>query len=421
MATISVPGESLGRYRQCKSANTSNSWVSDIVILAWLRKQVSESFILHPYFIVPYSSNGKRNQQDGLTRHLLPSIIHIIAAVSINQLEAIFDELLLPSSILPALYQTNYIMKLHRSKGHVEPPSRPLSHPCISGRSLIACQNCASAKTGCDKKLPCSRCLEKNLHCITRYARRASKVAQRAAAQAASSLSTNSLLTSTVENSSETILLQSPIQHLHGGPDQYDDHFQNAFINPLSPLSGYSAAATSLGSSSYSDVNAFEHGQNSPIHVGFSEFSTKMELIDSDVSMGLPSGFRCCPENTDSCSNKLTPFSEIHSFKDPKNYGGITDIPQHFGKNIASFQGSFCNPLLDISSTLNPPYLSEVPGLHLARIWIRRLKRKRLFDNHTPNFHADESIQFRQRLDLDSQHPSHDRHVSFAHSFVTFF
>ncbi|KAK5987497.1 Transcription factor [Cladobotryum mycophilum] len=54
------------------------------------------------------------------------------------------------------------------------------NRPIVCGRSLIACQNCASAKTGCDKRLPCSRCAEKNLRCIARYARRATKAAIRA-------------------------------------------------------------------------------------------------------------------------------------------------------------------------------------------------------------------------------------------------
>lgn len=305
-------------------------------------------------------------------------------------------------------------MKLHRSKGHVEHPSGPFSHLFVSGRTLIACQNCASAKTGCDKKIPCSRCVEKNLQCIARYARRASKAAIRAAAQAASSLSTNSLLTSTVENNSENGLLQSPIQHLHGGPDQYDDHFRDAFINPLSPLSGYSATATSLGSSSYSDVNTFERGQNSPIHVGFSKYSANMEFTDNDVSMSLPDGFRCCPENTENCSNKLTSLPEIHSFKELKNYGGFIDVPQHVDKNTAGFQGGFCDPLLDAGSTLNHSSLSEVPNLTSAKIWIRRLKRKRLFDDRSPNIHVDESVQLHHQLDLDSQQLIHDRHVSFG-------
>lgn len=309
-------------------------------------------------------------------------------------------------------------MKLHRSKGHVDPPSGPFGHPCISGRSLIACQNCASAKTGCDKRFPCSRCLEKNLTCVIRYARRASKVAMRAAAQAASSMPTNSLLTSATENNSENVLLQSPIQHLQGGPDQYDDHFQNAFINPLSPLSGYSATNTSLGSSSYSDMNIFELGQNSPTRVGLSEFSTKMELINDDVPIGLANDFRCCPETTDACSNKLAPFPEIHPFKELNNQRNFADMPQHAGKSTASFQG---NPLLNADSTLNSPYLSGVPNLHLARIWMRRLKRKGLFDGHAPNTHVDGSVQLHQQLDLDSQHPSHDRYVFLGNSFFNIF
>lgn len=51
----------------------------------------------------------------------------------------------------------------------------------MAGRTPIACQNCASAKTGCDRRVPCSRCAEKNLPCEARFARRSSKAAMRAA------------------------------------------------------------------------------------------------------------------------------------------------------------------------------------------------------------------------------------------------
>ncbi|KJR81859.1 uncharacterized protein SPSK_00677 [Sporothrix schenckii 1099-18] len=53
--------------------------------------------------------------------------------------------------------------------------------PTVAGRTPIACQNCANAKTGCDKRVPCSRCAEKNLPCAARFARRSSKAAVRAA------------------------------------------------------------------------------------------------------------------------------------------------------------------------------------------------------------------------------------------------
>jgi hypothetical protein len=303
-------------------------------------------------------------------------------------------------------------MKLHRSKGHIEPPSGPFNHLFASGRTLIACQNCASAKTGCDKKVPCSRCLEKNLHCTERYARRSSKAAIRAAAQAASSLSTNSLLTSNVENSSENILLQSPTEHLHGGPDQHDDHFRDAFMNLLSPLSVYSSATTSLASSSFSDVNVFEHGQNSLGYAGFSEFSTKMELIDNDASISLPNGYQCCPENTNSRSNRLILPAKTHSCEESKSYGGFIDTPQHIGKNRVSFHGGLCDPLLDTSSNLGLPQIPEVPSLNLARIWMKRLKQKRLFDGLTPNTHTHESMQIHLQMSLDNQHLFHDRHAS---------
>lgn len=53
--------------------------------------------------------------------------------------------------------------------------------PTVAGRTPIACQNCANAKTGCDKRVPCSRCAEKNLQCAARFARRSSKAVLRAA------------------------------------------------------------------------------------------------------------------------------------------------------------------------------------------------------------------------------------------------
>ncbi|KAI0473235.1 hypothetical protein GGR56DRAFT_698282 [Xylariaceae sp. FL0804] len=65
--------------------------------------------------------------------------------------------------------------------------------PTIAGRTPIACQNCAQAKTGCDKRVPCGRCKDKGLTtCEARYARRSSKAAKRAAdAQAQTALKTS--------------------------------------------------------------------------------------------------------------------------------------------------------------------------------------------------------------------------------------
>jgi hypothetical protein len=60
--------------------------------------------------------------------------------------------------------------------------------PPVAGRTPIACINCASAKTGCDKRVPCSRCAEKNLPCEARFARRTAKAAHRSASS--SSIST---------------------------------------------------------------------------------------------------------------------------------------------------------------------------------------------------------------------------------------
>ncbi|KAK4104201.1 hypothetical protein N658DRAFT_545682 [Parathielavia hyrcaniae] len=67
----------------------------------------------------------------------------------------------------------------HEARDPMEP--LPGGIPTVAGRTPIACQNCANAKTGCDKKVPCTRCAEKNLACEARFARRSSKAAIRAA------------------------------------------------------------------------------------------------------------------------------------------------------------------------------------------------------------------------------------------------
>lgn len=81
------------------------------------------------------------------------------------------------------------LLQKHHSTYHEVRDSvqAPGGEPPISSRTPIACSNCATAKAGCDKKVPCSRCADKNLPCAPRFARRTSKgtVARAAAAAAA--------------------------------------------------------------------------------------------------------------------------------------------------------------------------------------------------------------------------------------------
>ncbi|KAL5612255.1 hypothetical protein BROUX41_000204 [Berkeleyomyces rouxiae] len=75
------------------------------------------------------------------------------------------------------------LQRHHATYHEVRDPLDPSPNglPTITGRTPIACQNCANAKTGCDKRVPCSRCTDKNLPCAARFARRSSKAAVRAA------------------------------------------------------------------------------------------------------------------------------------------------------------------------------------------------------------------------------------------------
>ncbi|EHK16548.1 uncharacterized protein TRIVIDRAFT_227405 [Trichoderma virens Gv29-8] len=279
-------------------------------------------------------------------------------------------------------------MTLHRPGDYVEPSSGTTSSPCISGRTLIACQNCANAKTGCDKKIPCSRCMEKNLQCTARYARRASKAAIRAA-QAAPSLAKSQIagfsfgsrpfrknsLSFEVDKCPENIAQDSP-HHLR------DDSLWD-ILNPLSPLSGYSAAASSLGgSSSYSDkLNVFENKQNSPIPI-FSEFSTDIDLINNDVSIRIPSSYRCYPANLLNDSNNSHFCSKISYLPELEDYSGLIQAPDAC-EDASGFLAASRKSELDIGSTSNQLQSKEIPSLSSARTlvysWVKMDQELSLF------------------------------------------
>lgn len=77
------------------------------------------------------------------------------------------------------------LLQRHYATYHeIRDPSLPSPQTVssVAGRTPIACLNCASAKTGCDKRVPCSRCADKSLPCAARFARRSSKLFARAMA-----------------------------------------------------------------------------------------------------------------------------------------------------------------------------------------------------------------------------------------------
>lgn len=83
-------------------------------------------------------------------------------------------------------FSSRDLLQKHHSTYHEvrDPLQVSGGEPPISSRTPIACSNCATAKAGCDKKVPCSRCADKNLPCAPRFARRTSKgsIARAAAA-----------------------------------------------------------------------------------------------------------------------------------------------------------------------------------------------------------------------------------------------
>ncbi|KAJ4860283.1 fungal zn(2)-Cys(6) binuclear cluster domain-containing protein [Trichoderma breve] len=308
-------------------------------------------------------------------------------------------------------------MTLHRPGDYTEPSSGTAASPYISGRTLIACQNCASAKTGCDKKIPCSRCIDKNLQCTARYARRASKAAIRAA-QATSSSTKSQLAgfcfgSQPFQKTSFSFdvghypenTAQDSSQRIRGDADQQDDSLWD-ILNPLSPLSGYSVAAPSLGGSpSYSDNrNAFENKQNSPIPI-FSEFSTNLDLLNNDISMRIPKGHRYYPNTLLNDHNSSNPLFEVSYLPKIKDYASLVHSPDA-REDTSSFLRSGQKSGLDICSAPNLPHSEEVPNLSCAKNWIKKLRQKGLFDSH---FAVGESMQLHQQPKAKSRYSARDR------------
>lgn len=91
-----------------------------------------------------------------------------------------------------------------------------LASPCDV--PAIACIHCASAKTRCDKRVPCSRCAEKDLQCEARFARR-----RRSQRPPIRSPSTKAALSPLSGNGLVQIVPQEP-------------HTESATIQPNTPL-----------------------------------------------------------------------------------------------------------------------------------------------------------------------------------------
>lgn len=338
-----------------------------------------------------------------------------------------FDRL--PLFIIVSKPIKSHIMALHGSGEHPESPSGPVGNACISGRTLIACQSCASAKTGCDKKVPCSRCIEKNIQCTARYARRASKAAIRAAQ--AASLSTKDQITGLdfrpqqfQENSLPFSIrnypgdrAQASLQHLHGGRDHHDENTWDIH-HSFSPLSAYSAAGPSpLGSnSSYSDSpNAFEHKQISPIPVGVSKFPTNTDLIHKSVVIRMSNPYQYHPDND---SNTSSSFSKMPSLQGIQNYASYIEIPDA-SEDAPTFLGGFRNPAgFDIVGAPNEPHLWEKPSLSCAKNWMIKLRQRGLFDSHSLDTAAGESMRPHQQSKAEGHYPSRDRQASLGQNFL---
>lgn len=130
------------------------------------------------------------------------------------------------------LIQSRDLLQRHQSSYHEIQDNMqaiPGRTQHVPRRTPIACLNCANAKAGCDKNVPCTRCYEKNLPCEARYARRISKVAVRAAAAAP-------LAVSPMNNGLPLQLGQMDVDmNMNGGRSPYSDGNNNSPKNSMRP------------------------------------------------------------------------------------------------------------------------------------------------------------------------------------------
>lgn len=169
------------------------------------------------------------------------------------------------------------LLQRHHSTYHeARDPMEPLPGgvPTVAGRTPIACQNCANAKTGCDKRVPCSRCAEKNLPCAARFARRSSKAAVRAA-QASAALS-NQMLPGAQRSQITAI---SPTMM-----DIDQSLASSSLPDKGSPPGELAAPGDSKLHTSQQQKSTPEHGHFSPD--GFSSPHNKMDAMNDFMQLG---------------------------------------------------------------------------------------------------------------------------------------
>ncbi|KAK0720628.1 hypothetical protein B0H67DRAFT_643861 [Lasiosphaeris hirsuta] len=152
--------------------------------------------------------------------------------------------------------------------------------PTVAGRTPIACQNCANAKTGCDKRVPCSRCAEKNLPCAARFARRSSKAAVRAAQASAA-------FQSALAQSPGHVSQQQPQQQ----PQTINPSFMEVEQNVTKTEPGKSPSAIESAITVDGHMHEGSPKKNSPAHshvspADFPSPHTRVDGLDDFMQMG---------------------------------------------------------------------------------------------------------------------------------------
>ncbi|KAH0498880.1 hypothetical protein TgHK011_006108 [Trichoderma gracile] len=143
-------------------------------------------------------------------------------------------------------------------------------------------------------------------------------------------------------------------------------------------------------------LNMVEHEQESPMAMGFSEYTTSVDLLNNDPSMRVPRSHNLLPHDPINGSYRSHLLSGTSYLAVPKDSSALIQTPDDCVDNTAGLLGGCRNNEIDLGSVPSEPYLWEKPSLCGARNWMRRLRFKGLFDSTTLDIGGSDSMRLQQ-------------------------
>ncbi|KFX92688.1 hypothetical protein V490_05239 [Pseudogymnoascus sp. VKM F-3557] len=297
------------------------------------------------------------------------------------------------------------LLQRHYSAYHEigdQSPPPPASIKTVARQTPIACLNCASAKTSCDKRVPCARCADKSLPCEARFTRRPSTLMMKAMA---SSKASKQAPESTAPKPLQHYAIATPPENndivndtrLHSAPAME--------IESLTPQIFSTGTAGEPGSTRISGVDGFVQ-YNDGIASPVLDYQDPLTCDDLSMDMNLYGNLTyLLPENMHQQGGDISPGSDISSgsihYQPSTPHTGSCSISSADNVDVEDVQPSkrakqsYCAVTLGVQEPLaaeqgwplarcNPPTLSDsclrTTVMHLERLG-QNSKHERAWDS----------------------------------------